>query len=307
MSELSENTLCLCLTAMPDAATLIDGRRVCGAVTVPASGELLVSAVPLDASGYFGITRLISIKNGQVIAAPPDTEVYPFPDCTEIVLHMGKTEPTPLRTFPHTLAQLPWERQLAVLYHDGGLWLSVENRMRVLAGFPLHGKSGTLHGIERTLLAVTEREALSLAPDRSIMLRLIADSIGFDGETLTAIERLPTSCGYEHRVCYRFCRGAWASVSDEVGFFTHDRADVPPALAFFEALSVGRVDDALIFCTPSLADGLDADTLKDFFGEFSRVRLHPLEENTAALIDGDCIRCFTVSLDGGRIDNIEEV
>lgn len=188
--ESAEGDIHLHITVGPARAViLLDGVPV-GRSPVTAAlcgdGEHLVTALPVCTradQAFYGVTRALTFSGGALSSGAPDTEVFDWGGGVfEAALHLPPLPAARPRTFPYTLAQLPWERQLAVLYYDDGLWLSVETGARVLAGFALLGTaSGELSIQNRCLFAVTRdgptEEALVLAPNRSVLLNVRADRI----------------------------------------------------------------------------------------------------------------------------------
>ncbi len=324
--ESAEGDIHLHITVGPARAViLLDGVPV-GRSPVTAAlcgdGEHLVTALPVCTradQAFYGVTRALTFSGGALSSGAPDTEVFDWGGGVfEAALHLPPLPAARPRTFPYTLAQLPWERQLAVLYYDDGLWLSVETGARVLAGFALLGTaSGELSIQNRCLFAVTRdgptEEALVLAPNRSVLLNVRADRILLEDGQIAAIDRLPSQRGYERRTRYRLVNGAFAADPPETGFFTHAPEPVAdPVRALLESLLAGDAPSAADYLSPSLREGLDAAALADFFGPFTGVRPFFLEPDVLGLTlepAGDAIPCrrFRFLLDDdGRIDNIEE-
>lgn len=238
-------TLRLCAEAPPEAADraalLFDGALLgTSPATVKAApeGEYLFTALPLCIArtgyGCYGVTRALRFAAGRPEECPPDVDLYDWGSGVyEAVLHLPVLYPEAERRFPFTVARLPWElpaareRLLAVLYHDGGLWLAVENGAHVLCGHPLLGEAeGELYTTMRCLVAVTrdgaQQEALVLGPDRRIRLRLRADRIDVADGCITATDTLPTQRAHERRTRYRCRETEWTAEPAETGFFTHE-------------------------------------------------------------------------------------
>lgn len=307
------------------AVILLDGVPI-GRSPVTAAlwgdGEHLVTALPVCTradQAFYGITRALTFSGGALSSGAPDAKVFDWGGGVwEAELRLPPLPTARPRVFPYTLAQLQWERQLAVLYYDDGLWLSVETGARVLAGFALSGAaSGELSIRNRCLFAVTRggsgEEALVLAPNRSVLLNVRADRILLEDGQVAAIDRLPTQRGYERRTRYRLVDGVFAAEPPETGFFTHAPGPVTdPVRALLESLLAGDASGAADYLSPSLREGLDAAALSDFLGPFTGVRPFFLEPDVLGLTRapiGDAIPCrrFRFLLDDdGRIDNIEE-
>ena len=326
--ETAENGIQLHITVEPEpvpAILLLDGAPL-GRSPVTAAlsgeGEYLVTALPActrAGQAFYGVTRALTFSGGALAEGAPDVEVFDWGGgIFEASLRLPPLPAARPRTFPYTLAQLPWERQLAVLYYDDGLWLSVEAGGRVLAGFALLGAAaGELSVQNRCLFAVTRdgpaEEALVLAPDRSVLLRVQADRILLEDGHVVAIDRLPTQRGYERRTRYRMVGGAFLADPPETGFFTHAPGPAAdPVRALLEALLAGDAPGAAGCLSPALREGLDAAALSDFFGPFTGVRPFFFEPDVVGLTlepARGAVRCrrFRFLLDGdGRIDNIEE-
>lgn len=332
-------TLRLCAEAPPEAADraalLFDGALLgTSPATVKAApeGEYLFTALPLCIArtgyGCYGVTRALRFAAGRPEECPPDVDLYDWGSGVyEAVLHLPVLYPEAERRFPFTVARLPWElpaareRLLAVLYHDGGLWLAVENGAHVLCGHPLLGEAeGELYTTMRCLVAVTrdgaQQEALVLGPDRRIRLRLRADRIDVADGCITATDTLPTQRAHERRTRYRCRETEWTAEPAETGFFTHEplpAASLP--LALLEALLIGAADEALSYLSPALRDGLDAQALASFIGPFSGIRpfflARPERPEFGVYEPGDAgaARCrrFAFALDrAGLIDDIAE-
>lgn len=273
------------------AALLLDGAMLGAspaAVCVPRTGELFLTALPLGEGGgdsCYGVTRVLRFADGELTRGAPDVVVYDWGGgAFEAVLCLPSLPQARQRTFPYTVAQLPWEtpamreRLLAVLYYDEGMWLSVESSARVLCGFPMPGLAqGELYTTMGCLVAVTRdgarQEALVVGPDRQARLRVQADELTVTDGCITAIDRLGTQRGHERRTRYR-CHGArWDAEPSEIGFFTREPAPVTDAAqALLEALLCGAADEALGYLSAALAAGLDAAALAGFFGPFTGVR-----------------------------------
>lgn len=273
------------------AALLLDGAMLGAspaAVCVPRTGELFLTALPLGEGGgdsCYGVTRVLRFADGELTRGAPDVVVYDWGGgAFEAVLCLPSLPQARQRTFPYTVAQLPWEtpamreRLLAVLYYDEGMWLSVESSARVLCGFPMPGLAqGELYTTMGCLVAVTRdgarQEALVVGPDRQARLRVQADELTVTDGCITAIDRLGTQCGHERRTRYR-CHGArWDAEPSEIGFFTREPAPVTDAAqALLEALLCGAADEAMGYLSAALAAGLDAAALAGFFGPFTGVR-----------------------------------
>lgn len=320
------------------AALLLDGAMLGAspaAVCVPRTGELFLTALPLGEGGgdsCYGVTRVLRFADGELTRGAPDVVVYDWGEGVfEAVLCLPSLPEARRRTFPHTVAQLPWEtpamreRLLAVLYYDEGMWLSVESSARVLCGFPMPGLAqGELYTTMGCLVAVTRdgarQEALVVGPDRQARLRVQADELTVTDGCITAVDRLGTQRGHERRTRYR-CHGArWDAEPSEIGFFTREPAPVTDAAqALLEALLCGAADEAPGYLSAALAGGLDAATLAGFFGPFTGVRPYRLPEEGGAgrvfgLLSGVtgtggaiCCRRFRFTCGaGGLIENIEE-
>lgn len=320
------------------AALLLDGAMLGAspaAVCVPRTGELYLTALPLGEGGgdsCYGVTRVLRFADGELTRGAPDVVVYDWGEGVfEAVLCLPSLPEARQRTFPYTVAQLPWEtpamreRLLAVLYYDEGMWLSVESSARVLCGFPMPGLAqGELYTTMGCLVAVTRdgarQEALVVGPDRQARLRVQADELTVTDGCITAVDRLGTQRGHERRTRYR-CHGArWDAEPSEIGFFTREPAPVTDvAQALLEALLCGAADEALGYLSAALAGGLDAAALAAFFGPFTGVRPYRLPEEGGAgrvfgLLSGVtgtggaiCCRRFRFTCGaGGLIENIEE-
>lgn len=320
------------------AALLLDGAMLGAspaAVCVPRTGELYLTALPLGEGGgdsCYGVTRVLRFADGELTRGAPDVVVYDWGEGVfEAVLCLPSLPEARQRTFPYTVAQLPWEtpamreRLLAVLYYDEGMWLSVESSARVLCGFPMPGLAqGELYTTMGCLVAVTRdgarQEALVVGPDRQARLRVQADELTVTDGCITAVDRLGTQRGHERRTRYR-CHGArWDAEPSEIGFFTREPAPVTDAAqALLEALLSGAADEALGYLSAALAGGLDAAALAAFFGPFTGVRPYRLPEEGGAgrvfgLLSGVtgtggaiCCRRFRFTCGaGGLIENIEE-
>ena len=320
------------------AALLLDGAMLGAsptAVCVPRTGELFLTALPLGEGGgdsCYGVTRVLRFADGELTRGAPDVVVYDWGEgAFEAVLCLPSLPQARQRTFPYTVAQLPWEtpamreRLLAVLYYDEGMWLSVESSARVLCGFPMPGLAqGELYTTMGCLVAVTRdgarQEALVVGPDRQARLRVQADELTVTDGCITAVDRLGTQRGHERRTRYR-CHGArWDAEPSEIGFFTREPAPVTDAAqALLEALLCGAADEALGYLSAALAGGLDAAALAGFFGPFTGVRPYRLPEEGGAgrvfgLLSGVtgtggaiCCRRFRFTCGaGGLIENIEE-
>lgn len=273
------------------AALLLDGAMLGAspaAVCVPRTGELFLTALPLGEGGgdsCYGVTRVLRFADGELTRGAPDVVVYDWGEGVfEAVLCLPSLPEARQRTFPYTVAQLPWEtpamreRLLAVLYYDEGMWLSVESSARVLCGFPMPGLAqGELYTTMGCLVAVTRdgarQEALVVGPDRQARLRVQADELTVTDGCITAVDRLGTQRGHERRTRYR-CHGArWDAEPSEIGFFTREPAPVTDAAqALLEALLCGAADEAMGYLSAALAAGLDAAALAGFFGPFTGVR-----------------------------------
>lgn len=320
------------------AALLLDGAMLGAspaAVCVPRTGELFLTALPLGEGGgdsCYGVTRVLRFADGELTRGAPDVVVYDWGGgAFEAVLCLPSLPQARQRTFPYTVAQLPWEtpamreRLLAVLYYDEGMWLSVESSARVLCGFPMPGLAqGELYTTMGCLVAVTRdgarQEALVVGPDRQARLRVQADELTVTDGCITAIDRLGTQRGHERRTRYR-CHGArWDAEPSEIGFFTREPAPVTDAAqALLEALLCGAADEAMGYLSAALAAGLDAAALAGFFGPFTGVRPCRLPDGDGAgrvfgLLSGVtgpggaiCCRRFRFTCGaGGLIENIEE-
>lgn len=320
------------------AALLLDGAMLGAspaAVCVPRTGELFLTALPLGEGGgdsCYGVTRVLRFADGELTRGAPDVVVYDWGEGVfEAVLCLPSLPEARRRTFPYTVAQLPWEtpamreRLLAVLYYDEGMWLSVESSARVLCGFPMPGLAqGELYTTMGCLVAVTRdgarQEALVVGPDRQARLRVQADELTVTDGCITAVDRLGTQRGHERRTRYR-CHGArWDAEPSEIGFFTREPAPVTDAAqALLEALLCGAADEAPGYLSAALAGGLDAAALAAFFGPFTGVRPYRLPEEGGAgrvfgLLSGVtgtggaiCCRRFRFTCGaGGLIENIEE-
>lgn len=277
------------------AALLLDGAMLGAspaAVCVPRTGELFLTALPLGEGGgdsCYGVTRVLRFADGELTRGAPDVVVYDWGGgAFEAVLCLPSLPQARQRTFPYTVAQLPWEtpamreRLLAVLYYDEGMWLSVESSARVLCGFPMPGLAqGELYTTMGCLVAVTRdgarQEALVVGPDRQARLRVQADELTVTDGCIIAVDRLGTQRGHERRTRYR-CHGArWDAEPSEIGFFTREPAPVTDAAqALLEALLCGAADEALGYLSAALAAGLDAAALAGFFGPFTGVRPYRL-------------------------------
>lgn len=269
-----------------DVVLLIDGTLL-GPSPVTAQispdGEHFLTALPLGRGTpdchCYGVTRALRFSGGALCQAAPDVDVYDWGGgLFEAVLHLPALYGSMQRTFPFTIAQLPWERQLAVLYNDDGVWLAVESSSRVLCGFPMSGAAeGELYTTMHCLVAVTrdgeKQEVLVLGPDRRERLRVQADHITVTDGCITVVDRLPTQRGHERRTRYLCRETDWLAEPPQDGFFTHEPypADNAP-LALLEALLVGDAPEALSFLSPTLRDGLDEAALTEFFGPFSGIR-----------------------------------
>lgn len=321
------------------AALLLDGTMLGASpafARVPRSGEYFLTALPLGEGGAgdscYGVTRALRFLDGALACGAPDVDVYDWGEGVfEAVLRLPSLDAGRQRTFPFTVAQLPWEtpamreRLLAVLYYDEGMWLSVESSARVLCGFPMPGLAqGELYTTMGCLVAVTRdgarQEALVVGPDRQARLRVQADELTVTDGCITAVDRLGTQRGHERRTRYR-CHGArWDAEPSEIGFFTREPAPVTDvAQALLEALLCGAADEALGYLSAALAGGLDAAALAAFFGPFTGVRPYRLPEEGGAgrvfgLLSGVtgtggaiCCRRFRFTCGaGGLIENIEE-
>ncbi len=301
------------------------------ALPVSDSGEYYIAVTPLydDARRYYPIMRKLCFRDGVLI--PPvsgDVEAYLWPGgVVEAVIAPGILPQPAHPSFPFTVDQLDLpDGCTATLYYEGGLRLAVEQGNRIRYGAMLcSGQTGRLERWKGGALVAISDEGpatlLALGSRYQELLRVQADEVDWRDSEAVCINRLPTMLGHEVRQCWEFQPGegggAFLPSEPKRGFFTHSPA--PPQegegllRAFCEAVCHGFYEEAQEYMTPSLQEGLNPETLREFLGNFIQCRT-PLSNSDHMI--GLCyppeeglhpVRVFSFSTQEGLIDDIEEV
>ncbi len=299
--------------------------------------EYYIGVYPLrdDVYSLYPVVRKIHFQDGAPLPLQSaDVELYAWPDTVyEAVLSPGVLPVQPVTVFPYTVDQISLQDGcVATLYYDNGLKFAVEDGARILYGTTLlEGRTGSVRLIGNRVLCVVAGEAnlpggdlpdgyggMLLILDQSYQekLRIAGDAVGMQKEHAVSFTRLPTLLMHERKEIYRYSGEEYAKEDPAIGFFTH----TPPApmpgrqlmRAFCEAVLLGLWDEALSYLTPELQEGLTPDTMRQFFGEFTGVRLTFSRQEKAIGItyppkDGVVpVRVFSFTFDGDKIDNITE-
>lgn len=287
-------------------------------LTLPATGTSYVTAAPLrDAARHYGVTRRLRFLDGKLEDSLDNVSVYDWGHgLFEAEMWCGELSPEGERVFPYTLSQLPYEGMSAVLYYENGLWLSLESGRRLLCGFSLGAaREGELLTLGRLLVAIARGQkaaARVIAPDRSQLVFLSADSITVENGQLVTLERLRTQRGHERRTVYRAEGVQLVADEPQIGFFSH--APTAPAslpLACCEAVLLGQYAEALSMMSGELQSSLNEDSVREFFGEFAAARPFLSDSGVVGLVlppqNGVFpIRRLCFELEGERISNITE-
>ncbi|HWR23960.1 MAG TPA: hypothetical protein VN366_10860 [Feifaniaceae bacterium] len=299
--------------------------------------EYYIGVYPLsgDAYGLYPVVRKLRFQDGlpQPVQSA-DVELYAWPDSVyEAVLSPGALPAQPVTVFPYTVDQISLpDGCVATLYYDSGLKFAVEGGVRILYGTTLlEGRTGNVSLAGDRALCVVAGEAdlpggdlpegygkMLLVLDQSYQekLRIAGDAVGMQKEHAVSFTRLDTLLMHERKEIYRYTGGEYIKEEPAVGFFTHSPPPPMPGRqlvrAFCEAVLLELWDEALSYLTPALQDGLAPETMRQFFGEFTGVRLPFSRQDKAIGLtyppkDGVVpVRVFSFTFDGDKIDNITE-
>ncbi len=326
------------------AAVELNGRLIGeaspeGHLVLPLSNdtEYYIGIYPLsdDAYSLYPVVRKIRFSDGAPLPLQSaDVELYAWPDSVyEAMLSPGVLPVQPVTVFPYTVDQISLpDGCIATLYYENGLKFAVEDGVRIVYGTTLlEGRTGSVRLLGNRMLCVTAGEAnlpggdlpsgyggMLLILDGSYRekLRISGDAVGMQKEHAVSFTRLPTQLKHERKEIYRLIDGEYSKGETSLGFFTH----TPPApapgrqlvRAFCEAVLLELWDEALSYLTPALQEGLTPDTMRQFFGEFTGVRLPFSRQDKAIGLtyppkDGVVpVRVFSFTFDGDKIDNITE-
>ena len=308
-----------------------------GYIALPLSdtGDYYVCAIPLSDGNderRFSVTRKLSMQEG-ALSSPVtgDVDLCAWPGGVyEMKISPGSFRADRPPVFPYALSELEWRREdrsrTITLYYENGLRLSAEEEGRVTAGYSLgDGAGGSLSlldvGDENLLLvrigARGFERLLALDFDLAPLLEIEGDTVYVDDGCPCSIRRLDTLLGHEERTRYEYTDGEFTALAPELGFFTHapDRPadDLSLATAFCEAVRENRREEAISYLSPSLADSLDFDDIRSFFGDFDCCK-PPLSDRSGRLLgliyhSGGQLKSaqlFSFEFENGLIGNVSE-
>ena len=309
-----------------------------GHVAMPASdtGDYYICAIPLEATPpRWPVTRKLRLEGGALVGQPAeDVSVCIWPGGVyELSLRAGHEMQGAGAQFPHTLDQLSYSvgkcRRTLTLYAEDGLRLCIEDGGQPRTGLALgQGDQGSLALYEaggRQFVAVRTagfggERLLMLDNSLSAALELAAAHIELEESGIAAIDPLGTAMGHEQRTYYSYsaASGVFMPSHPEIGFYTRPyvrpKAGTLLSTAFCEAVREGFKEEAFDYLTPSLAQDLDFDEIRDFLGNFQYCR-PPLSDEGGTLLgliaqEGDRLqsaRLYEFTFEGDAISDIGEV
>ncbi len=310
-----------------------------GHLVLPLSNdtEYYIGVYPLQdtARSLYPVVRKLRFEKGAPLPVQSaDVELYAWPDSIfEAVLSPGELPVQPAVVFPYTADQISLpDGCVATLYYENGLKFAVEDGIRILYGTTLlEGRTGSVRRGGNGNLYVVAGEAdlpdgdlpagyggmlLILDEEYREKLRISGDAVGMQKEQAVSFTRLGTLLQHERKEIYRLVDGGYQKDASSIGFFTHTPSIPVPGRqlirAFCEAVMLQAWEEAMGYLSAGLQEGLSPDTMQQFFGAFTGVRL-PFSRQEKAIgltyekRDGVVpVRVFSFAFEGDKIDNITE-
>ena len=292
----------------------------CVSMPIAENGDYYIFASPLGGGGT-PMTRRVHVENGAPAGEPPDgISLFQWPGGVLEILLCTQSDTRESVPICSALAEAQYRQYTLSLCSAEELQLYAERDGQPFCRYILgQYESGEFvpYG-EQLGLLLHGRQARLLLFDANLQVLLdLRGSAVFLEDTPVCIEELPTLLRHERRTRYAWRASSFQSEKSELGFFTREKpfpSDTQTlAVAFFEALREGFSDEVLSYLSPALREDLSFPAIRDFFGEFSEVRL-PFSERSGRLV-GLCektaarrcaVRLYRLSFENGLISNIAE-
>lgn len=308
-------------------------------ITLPVSenGEYYIGVFPLKNSvtrRFYPVVRKITLSNGEITFAPcDDVEIYAWPNgMYELIFTLSECAQNEPGMFPYIVEKMKLpDGCIATLYYENGLKLAIEKDSRVILGTALDGvDDGEMHLNKKGMLIIIAgtpdveyapegygKVLLILNETYSELLRVSADAVGLEANSAIAFETLGTILKHEKKRVINYNGGAFVEQDAAIGFFTRIQPVPKPGSemtrAFCEAVMLGEWDEAYLYLTPELKEGLTKSIISDCLGDFTGCReTFASKDNLIGLTYSSCdngvmpVRVFLFEYNNGLIDNLSE-
>lgn len=308
-------------------------------ITLPVSenGEYYIGVFPLKNDGtrrFYPLLRKITLSNGEITSAPcDDVEIFAWPNgMYELIFTLGEYTQNDSGVFPYIVEKMKLpDGCIATLYYENGLKLAIEKDSRVIYGTAFDSvNDGEMRLNKKGMLIVSAgtpdieyapegygKVLLILNEAYSELLRVSADAVGLENSSAIAFETLGTILKHEKKRVFNYNGGAFVEQEPAIGFFTRiqpvPKAGSEMSRAFCEAVMLGEWDEAYLYLTPELKEGLTKSIISDCLGEFTGCReAFASKDNLIGLTysGGDNgvmpVRVFLFEYNNGLIDNLSE-